>query len=239
MQLTKALWTFLPDWAVWSDGTRGENWRSLKGYFCEWFWFLSSYIPHVSMHFEKGRRLNVGTLVSAEKVPESLDFCHHDLSARFVLNEYSSFSHVSPMLECLGWDSPKDRRSLLQASMFYKIYMGDVARPLFQLESTDHLITSYRKIQRISPGAYIFQRPFLRGLYSESLIYGMKFGFQNRLGWPYRRVLMGVPSSQLITNFSAKNQLTTIFLAYSLSHQNFFLVIQIQCRLRVTVFFFG
>ena len=129
VQLTKALWTFLPDWAVWSDGTRGENWRSLKGYFCEWFWFLSSYIPHVSMHFEKGRRLNVGTLVSAEKVPESLDFCHHDLSARFVLNEYSSFSHVSPMLECLGWDSPKDRRLLLQASMFYKIYMGDVATP--------------------------------------------------------------------------------------------------------------
>ena len=129
VQLTKALWTFLPDWAVWSDGTRAENWRSLKGYFCEWFWFLSSYIPHVSMHFEKGRRLNVGTLVSAEKVPESLDFCHHDLSARFVLNEYSSFSHVSPMLECLGWDSPKDRRSLLQASMFYKIYMGDEATP--------------------------------------------------------------------------------------------------------------
>ena len=81
------------------------------------------------MHFEKGRRLNVGTLVSAEKVPESLDFCHHDLSARFILNENSSFSHVSPMLECLGWDSPKDRRLLLQASMFYKIYMGDEATP--------------------------------------------------------------------------------------------------------------
>ena len=81
----------------------------------------------------------------------------------------------------------------------------------FRLESTDQLITSYRKIQRISPGAYIFQRPFLRGLYSEGLIYGMKFGFQNRLGQPYRRVLMGVPSSKLTTNFSAKNQLTTIF----------------------------
>ena len=52
----------------------------------------------------------------------------------------------------------------------------------FRLESTDQLITSYRKIQRISPGAYIFQRPFLRGLYSEGLIYGMKFEFQNRLG---------------------------------------------------------
>ena len=43
----------------------------------------------------------------------------------------------------------------------------------------------YRKIPKISPRAYIFQRPFLRGLYSEGLIYGEKFAFQNRLGQPY------------------------------------------------------
>ena len=46
-------------------------------------------------------------------------------------------------------------------------------------------ISDYRKIQEISPGAYIFQRPFLRGLFLEgqlrfkidwaSLIVGMKF----------------------------------------------------------------
>ena len=42
--------------------------------------------------------------------------------------------------------------------------------------------TSYRKIPKISPGAYIFQRPFLRGLFLEGLIYGGKFAFQNRLG---------------------------------------------------------
>ena len=40
----------------------------------------------------------------------------------------------------------------------------------------------YRKIPKISPGAYIFQRPFLRGLFLEGLIYGGKFAFQNRLG---------------------------------------------------------
>ena len=40
----------------------------------------------------------------------------------------------------------------------------------------------YRKIPKISPGAYIFQRPFLRGLFLEGLIYGRKFGYQNRLG---------------------------------------------------------
>ena len=40
----------------------------------------------------------------------------------------------------------------------------------------------YRKIPNISPGAYIFQRPFFRGLFLEGLIYGGKFAFQNRLG---------------------------------------------------------
>ena len=35
----------------------------------------------------------------------------------------------------------------------------------------------YCKIPKISPGAYIFQRPFFEGL-----IYGGKFAFQTRLG---------------------------------------------------------
>ena len=33
-----------------------------------------------------------------------------------------------------------------------------------------HLVL-YRKIAKISPGAYIFQRPFLRGLFLEGLIF--------------------------------------------------------------------
>ena len=42
----------------------------------------------------------------------------------------------------------------------------------------------YHKIAKISLGAYIFQRPFLRGLFLEGLIfggliYGGKFAFQN------------------------------------------------------------
>ena len=48
--------------------------------------------------------------------------------------------------------------------------------------STPLKSSTYRKIPKISPGAYIFQRLFLRGLYSEGLIYGGKFAFQNRLG---------------------------------------------------------
>ena len=31
---------------------------------------------------------------------------------------------------------------------------------------------TYRKIPKISPGAYIFQRPLLRGLFLEGLIFG-------------------------------------------------------------------
>ena len=141
-----------------------------------------SYIsPHVGMHFEKGRRLNVGTLVSAEKVPESLDFCHHDLSADLFL---MSTRVLAIFLRCWNaWDGTHQKTvdpSFKSACFIRSTWV--MWRPPFRLESTDHLITSYRKIQRISPGAYIFQRPFLRGLYSEGLIYGMKFGFQNRLG---------------------------------------------------------
>ena len=40
----------------------------------------------------------------------------------------------------------------------------------------------YLKIPKISPGAYMFQRPFLRGLFLERLINWRKFAFQNRLG---------------------------------------------------------
>ena len=33
-------------------------------------------------------------------------------------------------------------------------------------------LINYRKIPKISPGAYIFERPFLRGLFLEGLIFG-------------------------------------------------------------------
>ena len=47
------------------------------------FFFLPSYIPHASMHFKKSQRLSVlwtiwnFSMISAEKVPGSFDFCHH------------------------------------------------------------------------------------------------------------------------------------------------------------------
>ena len=52
-------------------------------------------------------------------------------------------------------------------------------KPLFK---NTNPFKRYRKIPKIGTGAYIFQRPFLRGLFLEGLIYGGKFAFQNRLG---------------------------------------------------------
>ena len=48
--------------------------------------------------------------------------------------------------------------------------------------SLNLLDLGYRKIPKLNPGAYIFQRPFLRGLSLEGLTYGGKDAFQNRLG---------------------------------------------------------
>ena len=47
-------------------------------------------------------------------------------AARFVYNDYSRFSHVSPMLDALGWDL-EHRRFANQMCMFYEIYKGHVA----------------------------------------------------------------------------------------------------------------
>ena len=44
-----------------------------------------------------------------------------------------------------------------------------------------HDLSEYSKIPKMSPVAYIFRRPYLRGLCLEGLIYGVKFVFQNRL----------------------------------------------------------
>ena len=48
----------------------------------------------------------------------------------------------------------------------------------------------YRKIPKISPAAYIFQRAFLGGLFFEGLIFGgaylrREIWVQNQLGLPY------------------------------------------------------
>ena len=66
------------------------------------------------------------------------------------------------------WATPKKLINFL-----YCVLVGTVIVVVF---------VEYRKILKISPGAYIFRSLFLRGLYSEGLISGGKFVFQNRLG---------------------------------------------------------
>ena len=41
------------------------------------------------------------------------------------------------------------------------------------------VMAKYHKILKISPRAYIFQGPFLRGLFLEGPTFGGKFAFQN------------------------------------------------------------
>ena len=66
----------------------------------------------------------------------------------------------------------------LEKVMINRIHSNTFEGGLYPKELT----IEYRKISKISPGAYIFLKAFLRGLYSGVLIYEGKFAFQNRLG---------------------------------------------------------
>ena len=47
-------------------------------------------------------------------------------AARFVCHDYSRYSHVSTLINALGWESLEQRRLNNQVCMFYKIYSGVV-----------------------------------------------------------------------------------------------------------------
>ena len=82
----------------------------------------------------------------------------------------------------------KPFKTFLETSRYYTVQISrssvstDVNIRVRQISRILLTSSMYRKIPKISPGAYIFQRPFLRGLVLEGLIYGGKFAFQNRLG---------------------------------------------------------
>ena len=52
----------------------------------------------------------------------------------------------------------------------------------------------YRKIPKIRPGAYIFQRPFLRGLFLEGLIFGGAYIREGNLRFKINRASLIVGS---------------------------------------------
>ena len=60
-------------------------------------------------------------------------------------------------------------KSCLSPKYFLK---GNVVMVLSQNIGRDSVNSTYRIIPKISPGAYIFQRPFLRSLFLEGLIFG-------------------------------------------------------------------
>ena len=74
----------------------------------------------------------------------------------------------------LGWHNVIFLRCILQSSTSLYILPSETI-----IEHSRRRIIlvcackrTYRKIPKISPGAYIFQRPFLRGLFLEGLIFG-------------------------------------------------------------------
>ena len=69
---------------------------------------------------------------------------------------------ITSLLEELKWPSLEQRRKQTRLTNLYNFVNGNLAVE----------IPYYRKIPKISPGAYIFQRPFLRGLFLEGLIFG-------------------------------------------------------------------
>ena len=72
-------------------------------------------LEHASCAWNPYRQQNINKIESIQR-----------RAARYVLNDYSRYSHVTPMIQSLGWESLHDRRLLSQATMFYKIHVGHV-----------------------------------------------------------------------------------------------------------------
>ena len=75
---------------------------------------------------------------------------------------------LKDLMRIEGRDPPMDTTGFIQCKQQLVIrYLEDHQFHIVK----NHKIT-YRKIPKISPGAYIFQTPFLRGLFFEGLIFG-------------------------------------------------------------------
>ena len=58
------------------------------------------------------------------------------------------------------------------ATKYYQLKIDSLTDPLSTGKNHKLNLKFYLKIPKISPGTYIFQRPFLRGLFLEGLIFG-------------------------------------------------------------------
>ena len=73
-------------------------------------------------------------------------------SARFVFRDYSSYTHFTPMLKQLGWDTLEQRRLSYQLSLFYKIQQGLVG---ISLPSEVHPLTGASRTRNAFPFRHI------------------------------------------------------------------------------------
>ena len=97
---------------------------ALKNFQCLFELIMSTWNPHTKRNTNK------------------IEMVQHR-AARFVHNDYSRTSHVTPMIQQLGWDTLEHRRLLAQLIMFYKINQGMVGlnfppevSPLFRRQSS-------------------------------------------------------------------------------------------------------
>ena len=81
------------------------------------------------------------------------------------------------------WPTRHPEPQLFKVELYSTTTKRYIVEPRYNEGITKIFLTpvkvKYRKIPKISPGAYIFQRPFLRGLCLEGLFYGGKFAFLN------------------------------------------------------------
>ena len=83
-----------------------------------------------------------GTLTPKETLTK-LKWFNTGLQDLYTINDYSRTSHVTPMIQQLGWDTLEHRRLLAQLIMFYKINQDMVGlnfpsevSPLFRRQSS-------------------------------------------------------------------------------------------------------
>ena len=80
-----------------------------------------------------------------------------------------------------GGGRNSSRKDFTCTVFFFSVSRPSKAATSLYSKSSNYLISCPHTVH-LSPGVYIFQRTFLRGLYTEGLIIGGDFAFRNRLG---------------------------------------------------------
>ena len=99
-------------------------------------------------------------------------------AARFVFRDYSNYTHVTPMLKQLGWDTLEQCRLSYQLSMFYKIQQGLVG---ISLPSEVHPLTRASRARNVFP---------LRHIQTSCKVYKYSFYPSSIVTWNKLPVLM-------------------------------------------------